>query len=273
MNIYQTLAIATTGTVLGFATMIAPAESATFFEVGDAGNSFYDAQVLTGASGEPVSQIQGALLDWVFGESDYFRFLFSGDGTLSIATNSYRTMPSSPPSGALYSLPSLQLYYVAYSEPPMSFMYPTYGVLMGGYYRGAFTTPTGDYFSGSSGTGSFAGGMGSSFSAFFGTGGQLIFSNLPAGEYVLQVDSRGAPGSGYYGGWSQRASYIGSYDISLSGAEAIAEQPIPEPSSNVDSVITPDESVPEPTTMVGTIIAAGVGWLMKKNISSNNSLN
>ncbi len=270
MNIYQILAIATTGTVLGFATMTAPAESATFVEVGDAGNSFYDAQVLTGVSGEPVSQIQGALLDWVFGESDYFRFLFSGNGTLSIATNSYQTIPISP---ALYSLPSLQLYYVAYSEPPMSFMYPTYGVLMGGYYRGAFTTPTGDYFSGSSGTGSFAGGMGSSFSASFGTGGQLIFSNLPAGEYVLQVDSRGAPGSGDYGGWSQRALYVGSYDISLSGAEAIAQQPTPEPSSNVDSVITPDESVPEPTTIVGTLIAAALGCLMKKKVSSNKSLN
>jgi hypothetical protein len=209
VNIYETLAIATVGSVFSFAAMTVSARSATFFEVGDAGDTFDKAQIITGVSGEALTSIEGKLTSTQ--DKDYFRFFFGGVGLLTVETGPYFNTPF--PSN---TFPAYELFNASNS-------------LVGGYFQGEFTVGLGNM-------------QGSSI--VFDGNTQLIFSYLSAGEYVLKVD-----GTGQYN--NQKPIYEGDYAIRLSGAEVI-----------------PDQSIPEPSTFVGTVIAAGIGWLIKKKASA-----
>lgn len=100
--------------------------------------------------------------------------------------------------------------------------------LMGGYFMGDFTWGVGNL-------------SGSQISYTTGIA-QVNFNNLPAGEYVLKVD-----GTGQFN--HRNPIHQGNYAVRLSGAEFIPSQ---------------HQSVPEPSTSVGLLIAGGIGWLMKK---------
>ena len=104
--------------------------------------------------------------------------------------------------------------------------------LMGGYLMGDFTW----------GLGNIAGSQISYTSGI----SQVNFNNLSAGEYVLKID-----GTGQYN--NRQPIHEGKYAVRLSGAEFIPSQP---------------QSVPEPSTPVGILIAGGIGWLMKKKRAS-----
>lgn len=100
--------------------------------------------------------------------------------------------------------------------------------LMGGYFMGDFTWGGGNI-------------SGSRISYSSGIA-QVKFNNLSAGEYVLKVD-----GTGQFN--NHNPIHEGNYSVRLSGAEVIPSQP---------------QSVPEPITSVGVLIAGGIGWRMKK---------
>lgn len=100
--------------------------------------------------------------------------------------------------------------------------------LMGGYFMGDFTWGIGNI-------------SGSRISYTSGIA-KVNFNNLPAGEYVLKVD-----GTGQFN--HRNPIHQGNYAVRLSGAEFIPSQP---------------QSVPEPSTSVGVLIAGGIGWQMKK---------
>lgn len=104
--------------------------------------------------------------------------------------------------------------------------------LMGGYFMGNFTWGLGNI-------------AGSKISYTSGIS-QVNFNNLSAGEYVLKID-----GTGQYN--NRQPIHEGNYAVRLSGAEFIPSQP---------------QSVPEPSTPVGILIAGGIGWLMKKKRAS-----
>ena len=104
--------------------------------------------------------------------------------------------------------------------------------LMGGYFMGNFTW----------GLGNIAGSQISYTSGI----SQVNFNNLSAGEYVLKID-----GTGQYN--NRQPIHEGNYAVRLSGAEFIPSQP---------------QSIPEPSTPVGILIAGGLGWLMKKKRAS-----
>jgi hypothetical protein len=97
---------------------------------------------------------------------------------------------------------------------------------VGGYFEGDFTFGIGDI-------------PGSSLNFVEGVA-ELNFSNLLAGEYVLKVDGTGQANN-------PKPIYEGNYTISLSDAEFLPSQPVPEPS-----------------TLVGIVIASSISWLVKK---------
>lgn len=104
--------------------------------------------------------------------------------------------------------------------------------LMGGYFMGDFTWGVGNI----SGSGiSYTSGI-----------AKVKFNNLSAGEYVLKVD-----GTGQFN--HRNPVHEGNYAVRLSGAEFIHSQP---------------QSVPEPSTPVGILMAGGIGWLIKKQKAS-----
>jgi len=216
MNIYHKLAITTSGTLLSFAAIIVPTQAATFFEVGDAGDTFNNAQVVSGLGGGSLNRIEGRLDSTK--DQDYFRFLWGGLGMLQIETGPY--FNTSFPSN---TFPAFQLFTASNS-------------LVGGYFMGAITLEVGD--------------IGGSSISWMSGSAQFNFHYLSPGEYVLKVDGTGQANE-------PKPMYEGNYAIRLSGAEFIPSQSVPE-----------SQPVPEPGTLVSTLIAGGLGWFMKRKNAS-----
>ena len=216
MNIYHKIALITSGVLLSFVAIKVPTQAATFFEIGDAGDTLNNAQVASGLGGESLDRIEGRLEST--NDQDYFRFFWGGVGMLQIETGPY--FNTSFPAN---TFPAFQLF-----NPSNS--------LVGGYFIGAITLEVGDI-------------GGSGISLMFGSA-QFNFHYLSAGEYVLKVDGTGQANE-------PKPIYEGDYAIRLSGAEFIPSPPIPA-----------SQPVPEPGTLVSTLVAGGIGWLMKRKKAS-----
>lgn len=206
MSIYRKLASAIIGTILGIATNNTTVAAATFFEIGDAGDTFNSAQVVRGWESNSLNWIEGSLSSTH--DNDYFRFAFGGVGVLTIQTGPYFNTPF-----PWNQFPAFQLFNAQDS-------------LVGGYSGGSLTFGLGDM-------------AGSSI--FFIPGmSQFNFSNLSAGEYVLKVNGMAQINT-------QESVYEGDYSIKLVDAEFISNS---------------EQPVPEPSTLLGMIVAGGIGWLM-----------
>ena len=207
MRIYEKLAIISTSAVLSFAAINAPVQATTFFEVGDAGDTFNNAQVVSCLGGASIDGIEGRLD--LRNDNDYFRFFFGGGGVLKIETGPYFNtgFPFNP-------FPAFQLFN-------------TNNSLVGGYFDGDFTFGVGD--------------ISGSFIAFYGGRSELNFRNLSAGEYVLKVDGTGqtnAPKPVYEGDYSIKlsgAEFI--RDQPCPEPSTLPQQSVPEPSTLVGMIV------------------------------------
>jgi hypothetical protein len=132
---------------------------------------------------------------------------------------------------AIETGPYFNMPFPSNTFPAFQFFNSNYS-LMGGYFMGDLTW----------GQGNIAGSRISYISGIT----QVNFNNLSAGEYVLKVD-----GTGQFN--NHNPIHEGNYTVRLSGAEVIPSQP---------------QSVPEPSTPVGILIASGIGWLIKNKRAS-----
>jgi hypothetical protein len=84
MKFAEKLTIAIAGIAIFTGTEISSARAATFFESGDAGNTFDTAQAVSGSNEESLDKIEGTLESTR--DKDYFRFFFNNIGNLTIKT-------------------------------------------------------------------------------------------------------------------------------------------------------------------------------------------
>lgn len=206
MKFAEKLTIAVAGIAIFTGTEISSAKAATFFESGDAGDTFDNAQAVSGSNEESLNKIEGTLESTK--DKDFFRFFFDKIGNLTIQTGPYSNTPF--PSN---TFPAFQLFNANNN-------------LVGGYFEGNFTFGIGN--------------LPSSSINFVDGVAELNFSDLLAGEYVLKVDGTGQVND-------PKPIYEGNYTISLSDAKFLPSQPVPEPSS-----------------LVGIVIASSISWLVKK---------
>jgi len=207
MKFAEKLTITIAGIAILTSTEISSVRAATFFESGDAGDTFDNAQAVSGTNEESLDKIEGTLESTT--DKDYFRFLFDKFGNLTIKTGPYFNTPF--PSN---TFPAFELFNAN-------------NTLVGGYFEGDITFGIG--------------GLPDIFEISFVEGvAELTFRNLLAGEYVLKVDGTGQAND-------PKPIYEGNYTISLSEAEFLPSQPVPEPSS-----------------LVGIVIASSISWLVKK---------
>lgn len=198
MNIYLKLAIATTITEISLAYIKIPTQAATFFEIDDASNTFYSAQVVSGMGNNWLDKIEGNLISPQ--DNDYFRFYFGGVGVLAIETGPYFNQPF--PSN---TFPAFQLFN-------------TNNSLIGGYFKGEFTLGIGN--------------IGGSRISYISGISQMNFNNLSAGEYVLKID-----GTGQFNNRNPIYEGKYAVNLSGAEFIPSQPQPIPEPSTPIGLLI------------------------------------
>lgn len=190
MNLFQKFAIAAFGLATVFYSQ--SSQAAVFSEVGDAGNIFGNAQIVSGSAGQSLDTIEGNLSS--LQDNDFFRFLYGGTGNLTIATGPYTNTPvptNTFPGFELLSGTGTSLGGAAQSNNPAPFGNQAFIV---------------------------------SGSIIYAPGTSIInYANLPVGEYVLRIDGSGQVNSG-------QPRYVGNYSVRLQGGAQFI-QAVPEPTS------------------------------------------
>jgi hypothetical protein len=189
MNIFHKFAIAAFGLATVFYTQ--PSQAAVFSEVGDAGDIFGNAQIVSGAAGQSLNTIEGNLSS--LQDNDFFRFFYGGTGNLTIATGPYTNTP-----------------FPTNTFPGFELLSGT-GTSLGGAAESNNPAPLGNQAFIVGGNINYA-------------GTSLInYANLSVGEYVLRIDGTGQANL-------NQPRYIGNYSVRLQGGAQFI-QAVPEPTS------------------------------------------
>ena len=133
MNIFYKFAFAAFGLATVFYTQ--SSQAAVFSEIGDAGDTFGTAQIVSGSARQSLDSIEGNLSS--LQDNDFFRFFYGGTGNLTIETGPYTNTPfptNTFPGFELLSATGISLGGAAESNNPAPFGNPTFIIVGGGGY-------------------------------------------------------------------------------------------------------------------------------------------